>query len=523
MNSRYIEIMDTTLRDGEQTSGVSFSASEKLTIAQILLQEVKVDRIEIASARVSEGEFQAVRKITEWARANGFLDKIEVLTFVDGDASINWMLESGARVMNLLTKGSLNHLKHQLKKSPAEHFEDIRKVIELAENQGIDCNVYLEDWSNGMRDSPEYVFQSLDFLVTQPVKRILLPDTLGILTPSESYTFVKSIVDRYPDSHFEFHAHNDYDLSVANVMEALRAGAHGLHLTVNGMGERTGNAPLASTIAVINDLMPEFKTSVNERSLYTVSKLVETFSGVRIPSNKPIVGESVFTQTAGIHADGDKKNNLYFSKLMPERFGRQRLYALGKTSGKANIENNLRDLGISLSDSDLKKVTQRIIELGDRKEAVTPEDLPYIISDILASNAIEEKVVIVNYVLTHSKNLKPSATLQIRFEDEIFEENAQGDGQYDAFMNALKKIYCRKGISLPMLTDYAVRIPPGGKTDALCETIITWEINGKDVKTRGLDSDQTVSAIMATQKMLNLIGIPANPELIGEIPLVSAI
>ncbi|MCE7073555.1 MULTISPECIES: alpha-isopropylmalate synthase regulatory domain-containing protein [unclassified Dyadobacter] len=523
MNSRYIEIMDTTLRDGEQTSGVSFSASEKLTIAQILLQEVKVDRIEIASARVSEGEFQAVRKITEWARANGFLDKIEVLTFVDGDASINWMLESGARVMNLLTKGSLNHLKHQLKKSPAEHFEDIRKVIELAENQGIDCNVYLEDWSNGMRDSPEYVFQSLDFLVTQPVKRILLPDTLGILTPSESYTFVKSIVDRYPDSHFEFHAHNDYDLSVANVMEALRAGAHGLHLTVNGMGERTGNAPLASTIAVINDLMPEFKTSVNERSLYTVSKLVETFSGVRIPSNKPIVGESVFTQTAGIHADGDKKNNLYFSKLMPERFGRQRLYALGKTSGKANIENNLRDLGISLSDSDLKKVTQRIIELGDRKEAVTPEDLPYIISDILASNAIEEKVVIVNYVLTHSKNLKPSATLQIRFEDEIFEENAQGDGQYDAFMNALKKIYCRKGISLPMLTDYAVRIPPGGKTDALCETIITWEINGKDVKTRGLDSDQTVSAIMATQKMLNLIGIPASPELIGEIPLVSAI
>jgi D-citramalate synthase len=523
MNSRYIEIMDTTLRDGEQTSGVSFSASEKLTIAQILLQEVKVDRIEIASARVSEGEFQAVRKITEWARANGFLDKIEVLTFVDGDASINWMLESGARVMNLLTKGSLNHLKHQLKKSPAEHFEDIRKVIELAENQGIDCNVYLEDWSNGMRDSPEYVFQSLDFLVTQPVKRILLPDTLGILTPSESYTFVKSIVDRYPDSHFEFHAHNDYDLSVANVMEALRAGAHGLHLTVNGMGERTGNAPLASTIAVINDLMPEFKTSVNERSLYTVSKLVETFSGVRIPSNKPIVGESVFTQTAGIHADGDKKNNLYFSKLMPERFGRQRLYASGKTSGKANIENNLRDLGISLSDSDLKKVTQRIIELGDRKEAVTPEDLPYIISDILASNAIEEKVVIVNYVLTHSKNLKPSATLQIRFEDEIFEENAQGDGQYDAFMNALKKIYCRKGISLPMLTDYAVRIPPGGKTDALCETIITWEINGKDVKTRGLDSDQTVSAIMATQKMLNLIGIPASPELIGEIPLVSAI
>ncbi|QRR02946.1 alpha-isopropylmalate synthase regulatory domain-containing protein [Dyadobacter sandarakinus] len=519
MTSRYIEIMDTTLRDGEQTSGVSFSASEKLTIAQVLLQEVKVDRIEVASARVSEGEFQAVKKITSWASENGFLDKIEVLTFVDGTASIQWMLDAGARVMNLLTKGSLNHLKHQLKKTPGEHFEDIRSVIEQADASGIACNVYLEDWSNGMRNSPEYVYQSLDFLTTLPVKRILLPDTLGILTPSESYAFVKSVVERYPQHHFEFHAHNDYDLSVANVMEALRAGAHGLHLTVNGMGERTGNAPLASTIAVLNDLMPEFRTSVNERSLYTVSKLVETFSGIRIPANKPIVGESVFTQTAGIHADGDKKNNLYFSKLMPERFGRQRLYALGKTSGKANIENNLRDLGITLSDADLKKVTQRIIELGDRKEVVTPDDLPYIISDILDSDTIEEKVVIVNYVLTHSKNLKPSATLQIQFGEEVFEENAQGDGQYDAFMNALKKIYIKKGISLPMLTDYTVRIPPGGKTDALCETIITWEINGKEVKTRGLDSDQTFSAIMATQKMLNLIGVPDQPKLAPEILL----
>lgn len=506
MSDRYIEIMDTTLRDGEQTSGVSFSASEKLTIAQLLLQEVKVDRIEVASARVSEGEFQAVRKITDWAGANGLLDKIEILTFVDGKASIDWMLEAGARVMNLLTKGSLNHLTYQLRKTPEEHFEAIRQVIEAAGASGITCNVYLEDWSNGMRNSPEYVFQSLDFLTKLPVRRILLPDTLGILTPSESYSFVKSITDRYPGHHFEFHAHNDYDLSVANVMEALRAGARGLHLTVNGMGERTGNAPLASTIAVMRDFLPQYRTSVNEKSLYSVSKLVETFSGIRVPSNKPIVGEHVFTQTAGIHADGDKKNNLYFSRLMPERFGRQRLYALGKTSGKANIENNLRELGITLSEPDLKKVTQRIIELGDRKEAVTPEDLPYIISDILDSSAIEEKVSIVNYVLTHSKSLKPSATLQIRFGEDVFEENEQGDGQYDAFMNALKKIYAKKGLTLPMLTDYAVRIPPGGKTDALCETIITWEINGKDVKTRGLDSDQTVSAIMATQKMLNLIG-----------------
>lgn len=502
---KYIEIMDTTLRDGEQTSGVSFSSTEKLTIAQLLLKEVKVNRLEVASARVSDGEFDAVRKITSWAAENGFLEKIEVLTFVDGDTSVNWMLEAGAKVMNLLTKGSLNHLTHQLKKTPEQHFEEIAQVIALAQSKGIKCNVYLEDWSNGMRNSQEYVFQYLDFLTQQPIERVLLPDTLGVLTPKESYDFIYAIVQRYPNQHFDFHAHNDYDLSVANVMEAVRAGARGLHLTVNGMGERAGNAPLASTIAVLNDFFPEVETSVVEESLYSVSKIVETFSGFRVPVNKPVVGENVFTQTAGIHADGDNKNNLYFNDLMPERFGRKRKYALGKTSGKANIEKNLQELGIVLPQADLKKVTQRIIELGDRKEVVTKEDLPYIISDVIDTNAIEERVEVVNYVLTHSRNLRPSATLQLKIEGAMFEENAQGDGQYDAFMNALKKIYDKKKIILPVLTDYAVRIPPGGKTDALCETIITWEHNNKEFKTHGLDSDQTVSAIKATQKMLNLV------------------
>jgi D-citramalate synthase len=505
VNQRYIEIMDTTLRDGEQTSGVSFSASEKLTIAQLLLTEVKVDRIEVASARVSEGEFQAVKKITEWAEANGLLHRVEVLTFVDGDTSIHWMQQAGAKVMNLLTKGSLNHLTHQLKKSPKQHFCEVGNVIALAKKEGIDCNVYLEDWSNGMRHSKAYVFEYLDFLQAQPVKRILLPDTLGVLVPSETCEYIAETVQRYPHIHFDFHGHNDYDLSIANVLEAVNAGVHGLHLTINGMGERAGNAPLASAIAVLNDHVKNVKTSVVEKSLYSVSKLVETFSGFRIPANKPVVGENVFTQTAGVHADGDKKNNLYYNDLMPERFGRQRKYALGKTSGKANIENNLHQLGIQLSDEDMKQVTQRIIELGDRKEVVTQADLPYIISDVLDSSAIEEKVQIENYVLAHSKNLRPSATLRIRMEGEFFEEHAQGDGQYDAFMNALKKVYSHKKIELPLLTDYAVRIPPGGKTDALCETIITWMHNGREFKTRGLDSDQTVSAIQATQKMLNII------------------
>jgi D-citramalate synthase len=505
MEKRKIEIMDTTLRDGEQTSGVSFSAAEKLTIAQLLLEELNIDRIEIASARVSEGEFQGVKGIMAWAEEKGYTSRIEVLTFVDGGLSIDWMKKSGAKVQNLLTKGSLNHLTHQLKKTPEQHFSEIAQTIALAKENNIETNVYLEDWSNGMRNSPEYVFQYLDFLTQQPIKRILLPDTLGVLIPSQAFEFISTITAKYPNTHFDFHAHNDYDLSVANVMEAIKAGIKGLHVTVNGMGERAGNAPLESTVAVINDFMPDYTINIKETSLYSVSKLVETFTGYRIPANKPIVGDNVFTQTAGIHADGDNKNNLYFNDLLPERFGRKRKYALGKTSGKANIEKNLQELGLKLNQEDLKLVTQKIIELGDKKETVTKEDLPYIISDVLDSHTYQDKITIDSYMLVHSKGMRPSTTLSLNLNGEIIEENAQGDGQFDAFMNALTKIYKNKKLTLPKLIDYAVRIPPGSSSDALCETIITWVNNGKEFKTRGLDSDQTVAAIIATQKMLNVI------------------
>ncbi|MBT3444121.1 MAG: 2-isopropylmalate synthase [Flavobacteriaceae bacterium] len=504
MKKRTIEIMDTTLRDGEQTSGVSFSIAEKLALSKLLLDELRVDRIEIASARVSEGELKAVKEVSHWAKTKGYEQRVEILTFVDGGISIDWMNQSGARVQNLLTKGSLNHLKYQLKKTPDQHFKAIEENVLVAQKEGISTNVYLEDWSNGMRNSRDYVKDYLSFVSSLPIKRVLLPDTLGVMTYYETFSFVSEVVKNYPDIHFDFHGHNDYDLSVANAMEAVRAGCHGLHLTVNGMGERAGNTPMASTVATLKDFLPEVDVNINETSLYKVSKLVATFTGFRIPVNKPVVGQNVFTQTAGIHADGDKKKNLYFNDLLPERFGRTREYALGKTSGKANIQKNLQKLGVTLNDDEVKKVTQRIIELGDKKEIVTTEDLPYIISDVLNSST-DQKVVVKSYVLTHAKGLQPNTVVSLDMEGEILEENASGDGQFDAFMNALKKIYKKKKMILPQLIDYAVRIPPGSNSDALCETLITWKNGDKEFITRGLDSDQTVSAIKAAEKMLNII------------------
>ncbi len=498
-----ITIMDTTLRDGEQTSGVSFTGEEKLSIAKLLLDDLKVDRIEVASARVSEGEYEAVRKISAWAAKHDCLERVEVLGFVDGDVSINWIKDAGCRVMNLLTKGSLKHVTDQLKKSPQQHADDIRQAVNSAVSHGLTVNLYLEDWSNGMRHSQDYVFFMMDALKDLRINRFMLPDTLGILNPEEAYSFCKIMLDRYPKLNFDFHAHNDYDLASANVYSALKAGITCLHTTINGLGERAGNVPLSSVVAIVRDHF-KYTMSVKESRITLVSKLVESFSGIRIPPNKPVIGDNVFTQTSGIHADGDQKSQLYYNDLLPERFGRKRLYALGKTSGKANIRKNLEEIGIELDYPSMRKVTERIIELGDKKETVTQEDLPYIIADVLRSKAIDEHIKILNYSLSTANELKPVASLKIRIGDEVFEETSSGDGQYDAFMKALRKIYGRKEKSLPALLDYFVSIPPGGKTDALVQTVITWKL-GREFKTRGLDSDQTVAAIKATMKMLNII------------------
>ena len=245
--------------------------------------------------------------------------------------------------------------------------------------------------------------------------------------------------------------------------------------------------------------------NLDESKVNMVSKMVETYSGIRIPPNKPLIGDNVFTQTAGIHADGDKKDNLYFNDLLPERFGRTRVYALGKTSGKANIAKNLEALGIELDSDAMKKVTQRIIKLGDMKETVTQEDLPYIISDVIRTESIKQNIKILNYSLSIANDLHPVATLKIQIGKKSYEETAVGDGQYDAFAKALKKIYAPLDKEMPKLVDYAVSIPPGGKTDALVQTVITWRDKEKDFRTRGLDPDQTVAAIKATMKMLNII------------------
>ena len=320
-----IEIMDTTLRDGEQTGGVSFMPHEKLQIAKALLRDVCVDRIEVASARVSEGEKKAVTSICGWASARGFINRVEVLGFVDHHVSIEWIISCGGKVINLLCKGSQKHCEQQLRKTPEEHIRNIIEEVEYAYARGLVTNVYLEDWSNGMKDSPEYVFALVEALRQTHVKRFMLPDTLGVLNPLTTVEYMRKMRRRFPDLHFDFHAHNDYNLAIANVSSAVLGGCNGIHTAVNGLGERAGNAPLSSVQAILKDHFG-IKTGIDESKLYTMSLLVSSCSGIPVPQNMPIVGGHVFTQVASVHADGDNKNGLYQNALMPERFGRHREY-----------------------------------------------------------------------------------------------------------------------------------------------------------------------------------------------------
>ena len=502
---KFVEIMDTTLRDGEQTNGVSFVPHEKLMIVRMLLHDLNVNRIEVASARVSDGEKDAVKSICRWARQAGLLERVEVLGFVDGKTSLDWINDCGCRNINLLCKGSEKHCKFQLKKTLEEHIADIRQSIDYAHELGIHVNVYLEDWSNGMKDSPEYVFAFVDALKDCGIKRFMLPDTLGILNPMLTADYIHQMVARYPQLHFDFHSHNDYDLATSNVLAAVMAGCKGVHTAVNGLGERAGNAPLSSVQAILKD-HAHVCTSINEEKLGAVSTMVESLSGIAIPPNKPIIGESVFTQVAGVHADGDNKNNLYCNDLLPERFGRKREYALGKTSGKANILKNLEELGLELTPEQTRRVTDRIIELGDKKQLVTQEDLPYIVADVLKHDAPDDKVKLISYMVSTAYGLKPMASVKLEVNGELYEESAMGDGMYDAFVRAVRHIYRDKlQRKFPWLTNYVVSIPPGGRTDALVQTSISWTHNEKSYRTRGLDADQTEAAIKATIKMLNLI------------------
>jgi D-citramalate synthase len=330
----------------------------------------------------------------------------------------------------------------------------------------------------------------------------MLPDTLGVMAPQEVFDSLSDMTARYPEQRFDFHPHNDYGLATANVMAAVRAGVNSIHCTVNCLGERAGNASMAEISVVLRDKM-NINLSIDESYIVQLSTMVESFSGKRVPANAPIVGADVFTQTAGIHADGDSKGGLYKTRLSPERFSRTRSYALGKMSGKASLTKNLEALGLKLSEENQQRVLARIVKLGDSKELITTEDLPFIIAEVLESKNYHH-IKLLHCSVTSELNLKSTVSIRVDVDGDVHHATGSGNGGFDAFTYAMNEVMASKNYVLPKLADYEVRIPRGGHTNALTECVITWDCDGQETKTRGVHSNQVFASILAALRIINL-------------------
>jgi D-citramalate synthase len=496
-----IEVMDTTLRDGEQTPGVNYTPEEKLVIAEALLR-AGVDAIEVASVGISKGEAEAVRRIMDWADSHGSDQRIEILGFVDGTRSVDWILDNGGRVLNLLTKGSEHHCRVQLKKSVEEHLQDIAKTVEYAVSKGLSINVYLEDWSQGMQNSESYVMALTEGLSGLPIERVMLCDTLGVLAPEQAERFVRGMTGRF-DIPFDFHGHNDYGLAVSNSIAAIRSGAGRVHVTTNGLGERAGNTTLATLVVTARDLYG-FQSNVKEESLAMLSDLVAGISGVDYAANSPVIGYMSSIQGCGVHADGDNKGGLYQNRLDPARFGRKRTYDLGKTAGMASIEQNCKQLGIEITPEQQRALLAKVKELGDQKVTVTQADIILLLQEILNTKENGESGIrLMDYQFTLKKGSQPNATINLCVNNQPLTASGVGDGQFDAFMNALRNIRT----DLPELVDYHIGISRKGTSGALTEVTITWSKDGNLFTTRAVNPDQLVAAMNATVRMLNYIDL----------------
>lgn len=496
------EVMDTTLRDGEQMEGGNFTPSQKLQIAEILFS-IGVNRVEVTSACLNARERNGFAEIMKWAKKRSLVNKIEVLGFVDGNKSVDWITSAGGKVLNLLTKGSAHHLSVQLRQTLQEHISAISRTVGYANACGLKVNVYLEDWSNGIKDSPEHVFALVRALGEIPVGRIMLCDTLGVLSTSDTSLYVAMMIKAFPNIQFDFHAHNDYGLATANTIAAVKAGVTGVHATVNGLGERTGNAPLDETVAGIHDHTNN-KTSIKETELRRVSTFVAMLSGRKIPPNKPITGRHANTSAAGVHADGDLKGKLYISKLTPERFGGKTAHVLGKLGGRASITSNLKELGFDLTNEQIKKISSLIDEMIERGHHVDQCDLSYLAAEVLGGDMLG-LFEIISAKTTSNYGGEASALINFKWKGKSYSTKSRGTGGFDATVKAIRVAGESIGFTVPEVVSYDVDIPTDTTSEALVRAIVTWRVpNGNDFYTSGLSPDQVIAGIRALQSAINI-------------------
>ncbi|MBQ9160416.1 MAG: 2-isopropylmalate synthase [Methanobrevibacter sp.] len=476
-----IKVLDTTLRDGEQTPGVSLTPLEKLRIAT-KLDEIGMDYIEAGSAITSEGERDSIKEITRQNFNAEILSFSRPLTI-----DIDYCIDCDVDGVNLVVPTSDLHISDKLKTTREELIKLSNDAIDYCKDHGLIVELSAEDASRSDIDFLKSVFASA---IEHDVNRLCVCDTVGILTPDTSFELFNSLNDiPIPIS---VHCHNDFGLAVANTLSALKGGASEIHTTINGIGERAGNTSFEECVVSIDRLLPEFSTNIKINEIYDISKLVARSTGVYIQPNKAIVGENAFAHESGIHSDGIIKNSATYEPITPELVGRKRKFIIGKHMGTHGLDNRLKELGLNVNNNQLKQICDDIKELADKGKTVTDVDLQVIADNVLEINH-EDRIKLDEVTIVSGNKVMPTASVKITIDGEEILNAGVGLGPVDAAINAIKSLDIFNDVDL---IEYHVDAITGG-TDAFIDVIIKLQKGDRVVSARGTEPDIINASVKA--------------------------
>jgi D-citramalate synthase len=488
---KHIKILDTTLRDGEQTPGVSLTVEQKLMVATAL-DKLGVDIIEAGTAIASKGDFKAIKEIS-----NAGL-KAEICSFARiKKEDIDFAADAGADSVFMVAPSSEIHINSKFPGKNEDYVIDMTvEVIEHAKDRGLIVEFGAEDAS---RANLNFIIKLFRAASNAKADRLTYADTVGVLIPEKTEEIMKKLVSEFKIP-IAIHCHDDFGLATANTVYAVKGGAQEIHATVNGIGERAGNAALEEVVMAL-EFLYDIKTKINKENIYNTSKLIEKLTRIVIPKNKPIVGEYAFTHESGIHTSAIMRDSSTYEPITPEIVGRKRQLVLGKHAGKASIQDIMKKLGYKASPEQMKEILARVKDVGDKGKRVTDADVKTIIETVLQIK-MEKKVKLEDLSIVSGMNIMPTASVKLKINGNEKLEAAIGVGPVDAAINAIKKAVSEFGDI--KLVSYHVDAITGG-TDALVDVIVQLSKGDKIVTARGARTDIIMASVEAVLEGLNML------------------
>jgi D-citramalate synthase len=482
-----VHLLDTTLRDGEQTPGVSLSLDEKLNIAR-QLDALGIDVIEAGSAVTSEGERRAMKAVaSEGLRA-------EVCSYVRArTGDVDLALDCDVDSIHLVVPVSDLHIKSKLRSDRDSVMKSAVEVCEYAKAHGLIVELSGEDASRADEDYLKSIYRAG---IDAGADRLCYCDTVGVLVPEKAFEIFTRLSDL--PAPVSVHCHDDFGQATSSTVAALRGGASQAHVTVNGIGERGGNTSLEEVVMTLESLYG-IKTGIRCQELYSLSRTVSRLTGIPVAPNKAIVGENAFTHEAGIHVHGLLADTSTYEPIQPETVGRKRRIVLGKHAGRSSVELALRELGIECTKGELAEILTRVKDLGDKGKRVTDADLQTI-AEIVLSIEKEPKVKLDEFTVVSGNRATPTASVRITVNGSEMLEAGTGVGPVDAAINAIRRAI--SGVTDIRLEEYHVDAITGG-TSALVEVWVTMAMGDRSITARGAGADIIMASVEAVLEGIN--------------------